>query len=142
MPFSFIALRALFPALILVVTACQQQAPPLSAPADKTAERPVEVIQPKQPEAPPEPTRKPEPENREPDEPRPVTLNLEIPADLLDEEADTGFPQTENRYLPDLFAKKKKAGTSVSGELLLDEEQDFSIDAVTGAKITVEIPVE
>ena len=61
---------------------------------------------------------------------------------MLDEQGDTGFPQTENRYLPDMFAKKKKTGTSVSGELLLDEEQDLSIDAVTGAKITVEIPVD
>jgi hypothetical protein len=70
-----------------------------------------------------------------------VPLNLEVPTDILDEGAETGFPETEGAALPDLFAKKKKRGTSVSSELLLDEEQDLSIDAVTGAKITVEVPV-
>lgn len=131
-------MRALLTALTLVVTACQQQAPPSPAPVDSTSERAVEAAEPDEPQAPPEPA----PELVEPDEPKPITLNLEIPPDLLDEEASTGFPQTENRYLPDLFAKKKKPGTTVSGELLLDEERDFSVDAVEGAKVTVEIPVD
>lgn len=142
MPLSAVAARALIPAMILVVAACQQPAPPAPGQAEDTPpSAPTTETRAEVPEIAPQAAQ--EPDLPKPAEPQPIAVDMEIPADLLDEEADTGFPQTENRYLPDLFAKKKKkAGTTFSGELLMDEEQDLSIDAVTGAKINVEIPVD
>lgn len=131
-------LRPLVTALTLILAACQQQEPPASgAPVDSEPVA-VETLAPAPPreavaatpaEPPPEPVTETRP------------LQLDIPSDILDEGADTGFPEQPSR-LPDLFAKKKKTGTSVSGELLFEEGEDAALDTMSGAKITIQIPVD
>jgi hypothetical protein len=74
-------------------------------------------------------------------EPEPVQLDLSIPEDILEESADTGFPVTERALLPDMFTKKEKAGTKVSSKLHFEESERVSVDTVSGAEITVKVPI-
>jgi hypothetical protein len=100
----------------------------------------------------PEHAAEPQPE-REPIQP----LNLDVPSDILNETADTGFDSdsysgsysgsnsgfagSERTLLPGLFDKKKKPKRSISPELLFDEGEDVSIDTLSGAKVKITIPV-
>ena len=137
-PIAFITrgLRPVLQVLTLTLAACQQQPPPgdeapdLPAPADDNVVAPAPVVEVR----PAAPAAAPAEAAREP-------LQLDIPADILEEGAETGFPEQPSR-LPDLFAKKKKTGTSVSGELLFEEGEDAALDTMSGAKITIQIPVE
>ena len=75
-------------------------------------------------------------------EPEPVNLNLSIPRDILEETADTGFPSRQRVALPDLFAKKEKAGTKVSSKLHFEEGETAAMDNISGAEITVKVPLD
>ena len=61
---------------------------------------------------------------------------------MLVDQGDTELADQPS-LLPDLFApQNKKAGTRVSGELLFMEEEKASLDTMSGAKITIKIPVD
>ena len=76
----------------------------------------------------------------EPAQEVPAPLNLDIPEDVLKEQPSTGFTESSDNRLPDLFKKKQREGTSVSGELLFEEDEKVAVDTINGAKITIKIP--
>jgi hypothetical protein len=136
----------LIAAACLSLAACQQQAPPPAPVSQEPA------LQPRISDPVPS-----EPERQAAVEPAPVEvpaetaaaaletappLDLSIPADILDEGADTGFPPVESSALPDLFSRNKPSGLSVSGELLFVQGEKASLDTVNGASVTIKVPVK
>ncbi|MEE4662169.1 MAG: hypothetical protein V2J89_16990 [Halieaceae bacterium] len=120
--------------LVASLSACQQEpsptdlssvAPSLTAPtapmqqeANETGDLTAAIVTP--------------PPSREP-------LNLAIPGDILEEQPEHSFPEHAER-LPDLFARKARAGKSISGELLFEPGERASLDSMDGAKISIRIP--
>ena len=151
----FFRLTVLAPALALA--ACQQQEPSSTFPRDRSqdeavveggtagadapkaamATAPEPALAEAEPEAPIETL-----EAAATSEPEPVHLNLSIPKDILDETTDTGFPSTQRAALPDLFAKKGKSGTQVSSKLHFEQGEQASMDTISGAEITVKVPLD
>lgn len=137
--------------VLLTLNACQRQSPSTEstlpveptqpAVAEITTEpEPDPVIEPPSPAAIPDVNEQvssalaPEPEQE-------LELDLRLPPDILNEGADTHFPEPKSEALPNLFAKKKQARTSVSGGLLFEEGEEVSLDTVNGASVTVKVPV-
>lgn len=131
-------------ALVLFLAACQQQSPPgddsagqsATGSAVKTAVETREVLT----EAASTPLTAPAPPPEQQVIERPP-LDLTLSPDILGETEATGFPEQPAR-LPDLFAPRKQAGTTVSGELLFREGEEATLDTMNGARITVQIPVD
>jgi hypothetical protein len=136
----------LIPALALLLAACQQHESPtkpaivmLQEPPTVAAAPEADTFEPA-PEPAPEATAAPVAEVVEA-VPEPVHLDLSIPEDILEEAADTGFPVIERALLPDMFAKKEEVGTQVSSRLHFEEGERVSVDTVSGAEITVKVPI-
>lgn len=140
-------MRLPFLAFMLLLVACQQEEPPQavdigSAPAsaDEAAaatEIPAATITTDMTTdaAVPEPATEESIRESKP-------LNLDITAEVLADHAATDLPEQPAR-LPDLFAgQNKKAGARVSGELLFEQEEKASLDTMSGAKITVKVPID
>lgn len=84
-------------------------------------------------------------------EDKPLNLDLSLPYDGLDPFEDTDAPAAQlsrNKYdntLPDLFSdpiesNNKDSRTSIGGRLLLDEDNpNYTMDAVLGAEVSVEL---
>ena len=147
------ALILMAPAVALLLIACQQQEPPTTFPGEVSQEAATvetAAVETAAGNPAPEPTS-PEPQSQAPaepleemaqSEPEPVNLNLSIPRDILEETADTGFPSRQRVALPDLFAKKEKAGTKVSSKLHFEEGETAAMDNISGAEITVKVPLD
>ena len=148
------------PAVTLLLAACQQQEPPTTFPGELSQEAAAveaaavetAAVETAAEQGVPEPAS-PEPQPKAPSEPLeevaksgpdPVPLNLSVPRDILEETADTGFQsqQPQQRVvLPDLFAKKDKSGTKVSSKLHFEQGEQASVDTISGAEITVKVPL-
>lgn len=150
------------PAVALLLVACQQQEPPstpgevsqeaatVETAAVETATVETAAVETATVDTASGPAS-PEPQSQAPaepleemaqSEPEPVNLNLSIPRDILEETADTGFPSRQRVALPDLFAKKEKSGTKVSSKLHFEEGETAAMDNISGAEITVKVPLD
>ncbi len=67
-------------------------------------------------------------------------LNLDVPPEVALEGELVATPDEPAR-LPNLFTPQEKKNSPLSGSLMVDENQPMGRDAVTGAEIKLDVPI-